>query len=747
MFQITLHNKMTLAKARDTIQAAVNPGAQGSLMLFRDLSRSRPLKGDNKILAELGVNDGDTIVASKSPIRPSSETDDDEDAEDSDAKTPWDEMVRDERFSLVYTLFSKLSGHGISDEVWHFLQSMPTDVHILRQLQSPYVLHKAPWEEWFDVPSNGREHGPRDASTYTRAVYTMQILDSMLMPTDGGSANAAIAMTWRKNFLQSSGFHCIIDFLMQHAGGETNVVSRAGLSLVIRLSQFFLLGMLSAKGINITDDRQSPLLNGNNIEDMDDEDDDKDDDKTNLTHNTPMDLERGTGGGENKSRDPMLPPSQKSTRPSNKIDTSSMLPSRKKSKPAMLRSFSVDSADLVSTALESGALLEKLVEIIFREQFTPNSGDRTEMMVAALVLVEGVLRLKQDHISNALHIPPPPSVQMTYGTFSATCETGLIAVLLCEPAPRVRKIMIVLFQFMAESSPEIFSKVVDMVTATLKQLDLLNTTAASSCEEFFELTDYVFAQIGMDDLPTYAQPMIDKLHDLATQHKYLEPFTGARELTNPLKNPEQKVLARFLQTLARVLHRCPRLAQDLGKEDSPFIVDMIDHYLFKIGTFEDPTGAICFTPGSREAAFDVLCTVAIAHRQSLARVLSGVRTFSESISPKTDIDFNPELYKKSSAGFAGISNQGNTCYMNATLQQIFMITSLRRGILSFPTPPASEENEKMNCMRQLQRALAYLSDGSFCGYNASELVRACASLGLSDDVFRQVSWSKASVVL
>ena len=43
---------------------------------------------------------------------------------------------------------------------------------------------------------------------------------AMLMPTDRGSASDTGARTWRKNFLQSSGFNCIIDFLMQHMGGE-----------------------------------------------------------------------------------------------------------------------------------------------------------------------------------------------------------------------------------------------------------------------------------------------------------------------------------------------------------------------------------------------------------------------------------------------------------------------------------------------------------------------------------------------
>jgi len=40
-------------------------------------------------------------------------------------------------------------------------------------------------------------------------------------------------------------------------------------------------------------------------------------------------------------------------------------------------------------------------------------------------------------------------------------------------------------------------------------------------------------------------------------------------------------------------------------------------------------------------------------------------------------------------GFCGLTNQGSTCYLNSTLQQLYMIPSLRRGLMSVavPRPP------------------------------------------------------------
>eukprot|EP00946_MAST-07B_sp_MAST-7B-sp1_P001451 g1451.t1 len=641
------------------VHTTINPDGKDHLVLFRDLSRSQPFKGENKTLAALGIKDGDTIIVSKSSVQHPVETEDERDPEDTDATSPWDDMVRDKRFSLVFKLFSKMTRYDASNKVWEFLQSMPTDALLLRQLQSPYILHRAPWDVWFSDPISGE----KCKSTYTRAVYVMQILDSMLMPADGDSDSEAVAAIWRKNFLQSSGFSFIIDFLMKHSGGEKNIVSRTGLSLVIRLSQFFLLGMLSAKGIRVTDDRESHLshkmdlhmpYNESSPHESDTDSVDDTVNRANPENNTSIDEDYG-----NKREHDVA-----------EISTITKLAS--KQTPPLLRSFSVDSADLVCLALESGSLLEKLIKIVFCEQFTPESGDRTEILVTTFVLIEGVLRLKKDHIRNVLSIPPHDT-ELVDDKISANPKTGLFAVLLREPAPRVRKIMIVLLQFIAKSFRDVFSNAVEMIISTLKQLDLQDTAVASSCEDFFELTESIFAQVDARKLPVYAQPIIDKLHELALQHSHLEPFTGVRELTNPQKNPEQIILTQFLKTLAGILQRCPHLAEDLGEEHNPFITDIIEHYLFKIGTFEDQTGAICFTPGSREAAFDVLRIVAVANQQNLKRVLFGIRSFSNSISPKTDRNIDPELYKKSSAGYAGIQNQGNT---SSSREEPFVTLSL-----------------------------------------------------------------------
>ncbi len=825
--QMTFHSKMTLGAVRAQIGAktGIDPT---KLRLTRERTNWQGIKGDHLTLGELNILDGQPLYARYSYTRNNTLTtnkyanntfdssDDDNDSNNgaskqeavggramksSEATTqpPWEFMVSDPRYANIFNLFGRLADDSHGEDVWTFLQEMPTQRDLLRQLQSPQELREVPWDKWFEAESvdNKRQ--------YTRAVYVMQILDSMLMPAEGGDDREATAASWRKVFLQCSGFDYIINFLMCHEGGEVAVVSRVGLALSVRLSKFFLLGMLSSRGITVTDDRRSPLLDKDSMSassleklnsaaqrlhdrQLDDSSDEGEPSGDDLSPDEGSGGETKAGQGHSDIEPPKTP-----TRASKKGDSPILRPvdpvapvspalamkgspvggNGRSARPAMLRSFSVDSADMVNSALESGALLEKLLHIMFREQSTVATGDRTEMLVTAVVIVEGILRLRKDNITDALRIQAPAgsvfyakdadasaadSKTTDAAKDSQVVATTVASVLLRERAPRVRKILQRLITYMSESSPNVFRVVVEMLSNTLSELDPLDEGAAMTCREFFDLSRSLFVKIPKEwestdqalSLTSLSKSILDKLNLLAARHSSLAPFTGCVRLDK--ETDKQNVLVGFLRTLTCVLERAPatvknRLGQDDG--DQSFLGSMLEHFLFKIATFEDPTGAICTTPNSRAAAFEVLLTIATSSPEALSRVLQHTRNFTETVDMKDHAwSFDAENYKKSDAGYGGLVNQGNTCYMNATLQQIFMITSLRRGLLSFRAPPPKDvvadseakekEDDKMECMRQLQRGLAFMSDGTFCGFNARGLVNACRSLRLSEDVYRQV---------
>ena len=123
-----------------------------------------------------------------------------------------------------------------------------------------------------------------------------------------------------------------------------------------------------------------------------------------------------------------------------------------------------------------------------------------------------------------------------------------------------------------------------------------------------------------------------------------------------------------------------------------------------------------------------------------------------------------------SSGYVGLVNQGNTCYMNASLQQFFMNPMFRDALLRAHLPShggkgtesqnsqgeeergnnangkgdvektvgtnasadhGSEGDSKVTTLRMLQLVPAHLQDATFFGYNPSGFVRFAKTLDWS----------------
>mmetsp|Transcript_24439 Transcript_24439/g.56365 ORF Transcript_24439/g.56365 Transcript_24439/m.56365 type:complete len:3222 (+) Transcript_24439:123-9788(+) len=92
-------------------------------------------------------------------------------------------------------------------------------------------------------------------------------------------------------------------------------------------------------------------------------------------------------------------------------------------------------------------------------------------------------------------------------------------------------------------------------------------------------------------------------------------------------------------------------------------------------------------PETMESAFQVIKAAAADNADDLRRAIQEVNTLSAQAQPILSMQWNIECSydtKPTATKYVGLRNQGCTCYMNATLQNLFMIPLLRETILNGP---------------------------------------------------------------
>ncbi|XP_014217217.1 probable ubiquitin carboxyl-terminal hydrolase FAF-X isoform X3 [Copidosoma floridanum] len=93
---------------------------------------------------------------------------------------------------------------------------------------------------------------------------------------------------------------------------------------------------------------------------------------------------------------------------------------------------------------------------------------------------------------------------------------------------------------------------------------------------------------------------------------------------------------------------------------------------------------VCSTPQSISAAFDLLvtlCTGCVPNMRLLVNMLCNM-FYSEKDEPLVEWDYLPPVGPRPPQGFVGLKNAGATCYMNSVLQQLYMVESIRVGLLA-----------------------------------------------------------------
>jgi ubiquitin carboxyl-terminal hydrolase 9/24 len=123
---------------------------------------------------------------------------------------------------------------------------------------------------------------------------------------------------------------------------------------------------------------------------------------------------------------------------------------------------------------------------------------------------------------------------------------------------------------------------------------------------------------------------------------------------------------------------------------------------------------ICFDASSRLAAYKLLVELSRNssrnYEQIVMQLISLHHNSSRAMSVNNEWNVIPLVAPRAECGYVGIKNGGATCYMNAVLQQLFMIPGVTDYLLSIEAEEDASVIEKTSMFWQLQNLFAHLKE-------------------------------------
>lgn len=159
---------------------------------------------------------------------------------------------------------------------------------------------------------------------------------------------------------------------------------------------------------------------------------------------------------------------------------------------------------------------------------------------------------------------------------------------------------------------------------------------------------------------------------------------------------EDKILIGMMQLVYSIVHRDGAAVAGQKSRSALYkpacrslVKELFHNCLFTIPTLNSrgpDAPPKCKTKSSRAIGYRLLTELCSNCDKNLQAVLNLLQQQVHMIDMREDYNFYSGRNEKSPTGYVGLQNQGATCYMNATMQQLFMVNEFRQGVLSIHDP-------------------------------------------------------------
>ncbi|KAG7389558.1 Ubiquitin carboxyl-terminal hydrolase 34 [Phytophthora pseudosyringae] len=255
--QASAYSNQTLLQFRKQIEKLVGHPMQQTKIL----SSGSPITGDQKTLADLQIAESSElrVLMFNSVVQRSSSSVVDQDqsmasaGKESPSSTspssfkhhPGLVISRDASyFGILFRVLDIVEGHSVHELLWAFLKQIPTSEELLNRVSNIGTAETSGGDVNMSSLSDGPANGGSkpDWSSLMKgisshqAIYTLQIMDALLLPSD--AAKISFAQTYLQRFISGGGFHEVLSYFINANFHESSF--NEGAAVALRILKFCL---------------------------------------------------------------------------------------------------------------------------------------------------------------------------------------------------------------------------------------------------------------------------------------------------------------------------------------------------------------------------------------------------------------------------------------------------------------------------------------------------------------------------